>query len=180
MSKSEQTVEEVVEDDSPLTEEALAQHGDEMDSHKEEEKMESHDEEKMDSHEEEMDSHEEEEKMDEHEEEDMEAKLAELEKQLAERDEEISKLKEALMGHEEEMAEKEEAMSSKDSEITKLRAVVKGSEPIEATLESEDSYEPSKHALNDLIKQTAKDRNISEFTATLQLGREKPNLFKSI
>ena len=180
MGKQTQLNEEAIEDSVTLSEDKLAQHEEEMDSHEEEEKMESHEEEKMDSHEEEMDSLEEEEKMEEHEEEDKDAKLAELEKKLAEKDEEISKLKEELNGKEEKVAEKEESLSKLDAEVVELRALIKGSEPLESNSESNDIYEPTKEALNKLIKDTAKERGVSEFTATLQLGREKPNLFKTL
>ena len=102
--------------------------------------------------------------------EEKELKIKELEEKLAEKDEE--KLK-----REEEMKSKEKELSSLDKELKLLSSLIKGTEPVETALSQEnETWKPSR---DQMIKTFAKENNISEFTATLKLGRKHPELFNN-
>jgi hypothetical protein len=150
----------------------------------EDEKLEEH-EELEESKEEELEEHEEEEKLEDDVEE-LKSLLKDLEDKLKEKDEKISELEEKLAGHEEEekkMKEKEEELTTKLSasveEVTKLSSLIKGSTPVKLSAEDDTVWKPGQSQRAEIIKQFAKENNISEFTATLRLGKEKPELFKS-
>ena len=116
--------------------------------------------------------------------EDLKAKLAEHEEEMAKKDEAISK-------HEDEIAEKEEdpedhkeeeekmkaASAELSSKVLKLEKLIEGSDLIEGST-SEDLYEPSKANRAKIISEFAKEEGITEFAATLRLGKERPELFK--
>ena len=136
-----------------------------------------------------LEGHEDEEKLEEEEaqeeEESLEEKVASLEsvieslqEQLKEKDEEMSKLREQLEGHEEEEEEMKEKLSKVTEENSKLSTLIKGANPIEVSKQEDTTWSPSKSLKDQFIKDYAKENNISEFTATLRLGKEKPELFK--
>ena len=136
-----------------------------------------------------LEGHEDEEKLEEEEaqeeEESLEEKVASLEsvieslqEQLKEKEDEMSKLQEELAGHEEEEKEMKEKLSKVTEENSKLSALIKGANPIEVSKEDDSTWSPSKSLKDQFIKDYAKENNISEFTATLRLGKEKPELFK--
>ena len=137
----------------------------------------------LEGHEDELGGHDEEESL-----EDKLAKLEsllnELSEKLDEKDAKIAELEEQLGGHKEEekqMKEKEDKMeaelSSAKAEVSKLSALIKGTTPVEVSKE-EEVYQPSKSNRDRLIKEFASENKISEFSATLRLAKEKPELFK--
>lgn len=122
----------------------------------------------------------------------LEAEVESLKLQLEEAEGKIAELEEKLGGHDEEMKEKEEAadalradieerdtgLSALEAEVKKLKALISGSTPV-TTTEGEDEYVPSKSNRAKVIAEFAKERGISEFSATLQLGKERPELFNN-
>lgn len=103
--------------------------------------------------------------------EEMKAKLAEMEGEISEKDEEL--------------VEKATAEESLQAEATKLSVrvatlekLIEGSEMVAASTEADDLYEPSKSNRSKLISEFAKEKGISEFSATLRLSKERPELFK--
>jgi len=147
--------------------------------HEDEDKLEE-DEDKLEEDEEKLEEEEAQE-----EEESLEEKVASLEsvieslqEQLKEKDEEMSKLREQLEGHEEEEEKMKEKLSKVTEENSKLSALIKGANPIEVSKQDDATWSPSKSLKDQFIKDYAKENNISEFTATLRLGKEKPELFK--
>ena len=122
------------------------------------------------------------------------ASLAEENEKLKEENEslkeEMASLKEQLAGHEEEMAKlKEEIESSqvkaeedageimkKEARIAELSKLIEGSDPVQVP-EDEGDYIPSKVNRNKAIAEYAAKHGISEFTATLRLGKENPEIF---
>ena len=100
-------------------------------------------------------------------------------------------MKEKLGGHEEKMKEDEEAaaalrsdiaerdnaLEAKAVEIAKLKALIAGSSPVAS--DGDDEYIPSKSNRAKVIAEYAKDNGISEFSATLRLGKERPELFNN-
>jgi chromosome segregation ATPase len=116
--------------------------------------------------------------------EELKAKLAEHEEEMAEKDaaisehdDEMAKKDEELAGHkdeEEKMKAKAEELSSK---VVKLEKLIEGTELV-AGSKSDDVYEPSKANRSKIITEFAKEHGISEFSATLRLGKERPELFK--
>lgn len=146
----------------------------------------SDDEKEMDEHEDEMDEHEDE-------------KMAELQKALDEALAEIASLKEDVEAKEKELAEKDEKMaedeekmkavsdekesaSVKASELSvkveSLEKLIKGSGESFTRATDDETYSPSKESRAKIISEFAKENNISEFSATLRLGKERPELFK--
>lgn len=137
--------------------------------------------------------------------EDKETELEALKAELEERQKEIEDLKAKLEEHEEEMAKKDEAISEHEediakkdeeleaneeeeekikaesaelsSKVVKLEKLIEGSELVESST-SDDDYEPSKANRAKIISEFAKEKGITEFAATLRLGKEKPELFK--
>ena len=108
----------------------------------------------------------------------LESVIESLQEQLKEKEDEMSKLQEQLEGHEKEEEEMEAKLSKVTEENSKLSALIKGANPIEVSKEDDSTWSPSKSLKDQFIKDYAKENNISEFTATLRLGREKPELFK--
>lgn len=108
----------------------------------------------------------------------LESVIASLQDQLKEKDEEMSKLQEQLEGHEEEEEEMKEKLSKVTEENSKLSSLIKGANPVEVSKGDDSIWSPSKSTKDQFIKDYAKEKNISEFTATLRLGKEKPELFK--
>ena len=121
----------------------------------------------------------------------LEAEVESLKIQLEEALEEIKEMKEKLGGHEEKMKEDEEAaaalrsdiaerdnaLEAKAVEIAKLKALIAGSSPVAS--DGDDEYIPSKSNRAKVIAEYAKDNGISEFSATLRLGKERPELFNN-
>ena len=148
------------------------------------ESFDKHEEEEMGGHEDEEKLEEDEEKLEE-EEENLEDKVASLESviedlkaKLQEKEDEMSKLQEELEGHNKEEEEMKEKLSKVTEENSKLSALIKGANPIEVSKEDDSTWSPSKSLKDQFIRDYAKENNISEFTATLRLGKEKPELFK--
>ena len=134
-------------------------------------------------------------KLDEHSEEEtnMESLAEENEKLKEENEslkEEMASLKEQLAGHEEEMAKLKEELESnqvkaeedadeimkKEARIAELSKLIEGSDPVQFA-DGENDYTPSKVNRNKAIAEYAEEHGISEFTATLRLGKEKPEIF---
>ena len=72
------------------------------------------------------------------------------------------------------MKEKEAELSSK---VSKLEKLIEGTELVQAST-SDDVYEPSKANRAKIISEFAKENGISEFTATLRLAKDRPEIFK--
>jgi chromosome segregation ATPase len=115
--------------------------------------------------------------------EELKAKLKEDEEKMAELQAELDVHKEEEMKKDEELAEaasqlsaKNDEVSEKETRIIELQAIVKGSEAVKFSKDDGD-YSPSLSNRNQLIAQYAKDHKISEFSATLKLAKEKPEIF---
>ena len=103
---------------------------------------------------------------------------------LADALEEIEKLKESLKEKSDEFSASEESSASLVETAARLSAradalegLIEGSPTILAAKQTED-YEPSKSSRAPIISEYAKENKISEFSATLRLGKERPELFK--
>jgi len=114
--------------------------------------------------------------------EELKEKLQEEEEKMAELQSELDDQKEKEMKKDEEMTEASSQLSAKNNEISEkeqkiieLQAIVKGSEAVKFS-KQEDDYSPSVSRAQ-LISQYAKENGISEFSATLKLGKEKPEIF---
>ena len=101
--------------------------------------------------------------------EDLKSKLAEKDGDIASKDEEL-----------EEQGAKGEEMKTKASELSSkvvtLQKLIEGSELVQAPT-GDEVYEPSKSNRSKIISEFAKENKISEFSATLRLGKERPELF---
>jgi len=121
----------------------------------------------------------------------MEEQIEELEKDIASKLEEIEELKSKLEEKDEDLSEKgeeleeksdkeaemESKLSSLSSKLHTLEKLIEGSDLIEAPTGAE-VYEPSKASRAKVISEFAKENNISEFAATLRLGKDRPEIFK--
>ena len=120
----------------------------------------------------------------------LQAEIEGLKIQIEEIMKENEEMKEKLGGHEEEMKEKEEAASALradieerdngltalNAEVAKLKALISGSKAI--TTSDDAEYFPSKNSRAKIISEYAAENGISEFSATLRLGKERPEIFK--
>lgn len=121
-----------------------------------------------------------------------EDEMAELKKELEAAKEENASLQgkieateKELEGKDNEMkavSEEKEAVSATASELSvkveSLEKLINGSGESFAKASDDEEYSPSKASRSKLISEFAKENNISEFSATLQLGKERPELFK--
>jgi len=111
----------------------------------------------------------------------MEEQIGELEKDVASKLEEIEELKAKLEENEKEMSEEKEKMKTEasklSSKVATLEKLIEGSDLIQTSV-GDEVYEPSKANRAKVISDFAKDNNISEFSATLRLGKDRPELFK--
>lgn len=107
----------------------------------------------------------------------MKGEIEELKKKLAEHEEEMAKAAEATAEGEEQLEAARGELAKKEARILELRALIKGSDPVQFT-ESADDYTPSKVNRAKVIAEYAQEHGISEFAATLRLGKEKPEIFK--
>jgi len=102
--------------------------------------------------------------------EELKAKLEEKEGDLSEKDEEL-----------EEKSDKEKEMEAKlsslSSKLHTLEKLIEGSDLVDAPT-GDEVYEPSKASRSKVISEFAKKNNISEFAATLRLGKDRPEIFK--
>jgi len=106
------------------------------------------------------------------------AKLAEMEGEISEKDGELVEKSEELV----EQKAAEEKLQAEAIELSArvatLEKLIEGSDMVTASMETEDHYEPSKSNRSKVISEFAKEKGISEFSATLRLGKERPELFK--
>ena len=65
---------------------------------------------------------------------------------------------------------------TKSSKVVTLQKLIEGSELVQAPT-GDEVYEPSKSNRSKIISEFAKENKISEFSATLRLGKERPELF---
>jgi len=117
--------------------------------------------------------------------EDLKAKLAEKEEEISskeevviEKDEDIAKKDEELEVRKEEEEKMKAQTAELSSKILKLEKLIEGSELVEAST-GDEVYEPSKANRAKIISEFAKENGISEFSATLRLGKERPEIFKN-
>ena len=114
-------------------------------------------------------------------EEDEESSLEELKKEIASKLEEIAGLNSKLEEMEKEMSEDQEKMEAKasklSSKVATLEKLIEGSDLIQTSV-GDEVYEPSKANRSKVISEFAKENNISEFSATLRLGKDRPELFQ--
>ncbi len=106
----------------------------------------------------------------------MKADLDELKAKLAEQEEQMSKAEEASAESAEELETAKAELAKKEARILELKALIKGSDPVQFA-EGEDDYTPAKVNRAKVISDYAKEHNISEFAATLRLGKEQPEIF---
>jgi len=113
--------------------------------------------------------------------EDEESSLEELKKEIASKLEEIAGLNSKLEEMEKEMSEDQEKMEAKasklSSKVATLEKLIEGSDLIQTSV-GDEVYEPSKANRSKVISEFAKENNISEFAATLRLGKDRPELFQ--
>jgi hypothetical protein len=118
----------------------------------------------------------------------MEEQIEELEKDIASKLEEIEELKSKLEEKEEDLSEKGEELETKEEEmqaklsemsskIATLQKLIEGSDLVDAPA-GDEVYEPGKSSRAKVISEFAKENNISEFAATLRLGKDRPEIFK--
>jgi len=136
-------------------------------------------EEKMDKHSDEMDSH-------------YDDEMEKLQKELEDANEKIASLKDQIEAAEKELEEKDEAIKAESEEkeslsakaeelsvkVESLKKLIEGSGESFAKATDNEDYQPSRDNRSKIIAEFAKENNISEFSATLQLGKERPELFK--
>ena len=106
----------------------------------------------------------------------LKAGLEDLKGKMAEGEEEMSKLKEELESSQAKAEEDAGEMAAKEARIAELSKLIEGSDPVQFS-EGEADYTPSKVNRNKAIAEYAAEHGISEFTATLRLGKEKPEIF---
>jgi hypothetical protein len=118
--------------------------------------------------------------------------VAKLKKELEDAKEEIASLKEKIESTDKELEYKDEEMKTVSDEketvsitaselsvkVESLEKLIKGSGASFAKATDSEDYSPSKVSRSKIISQFAKENNISEFSATLQLGKERPELFQ--
>jgi len=118
----------------------------------------------------------------------MEEQIEELEKDIASKLEEIEELKSKLEEKDEDLSEKGEELETKEEEmqaklsemsskIATLQKLIEGSDLVDAPA-GDEVYEPGKSSRAKVISEFAKENNISEFAATLRLGKDRPEIFK--
>ena len=107
-----------------------------------------------------------------------------MESKLSEALEEIERLKKSIGEKELEVAASEESSASLSeaaaalsARVDTLESLIEGSPTILAA-KSTDDYVPSESSRAPIISEYAKQNKISEFSATLRLGKERPELFK--
>jgi DNA repair exonuclease SbcCD ATPase subunit len=106
----------------------------------------------------------------------LKAELEELKSKLAEGEEEMGKLNEEIESSQEKAEADAGELMAKEARIAELSKLIEGSDPVQFS-EGEGDYTPSKANRNKVIAEYAAEHGISEFTATLRLGKEKPELF---
>lgn len=110
-----------------------------------------------------------------------EDEVEELKKEIASKLEEIAGLNSKLEEMEKEMGEDQEKMEAKasklSSKVATLEKLIEGSDLVQASVGDKD-YEPSKANRSKIISEFAKENKISEFAATLRLGKDRPELFQ--
>lgn len=107
----------------------------------------------------------------------MKVEIEELKAKLAEDEEEMAKASEATAEGEEQLEAARSELAKKEARILELRALIKGSDPVQFA-EGADDYTPAKVNRAKVIAEYAQEHGISEFAATLRLGKEKPEIFK--
>jgi len=121
-----------------------------------------------------------------------EDEMAKLQKELEDAEEKIASLKDKIEATEKELEEKDEAMKAESEEkeslsvkaselsvkVESLEKLIEGSSHSFTKASNSEDYSPSKASRAKVISEFAKENNISEFSATLQLGKERPELFK--
>jgi hypothetical protein len=100
-----------------------------------------------------------------------------MESKLSDALEEIERLKKSLAEKDEDVELAEKSAVSLSARVDTLEGLIQGSPTILAAKQIED-YEPSKSSRAPIISEYAKKNKISEFSATLRLGKERPELFK--
>ena len=93
-----------------------------------------------------------------------------LKKSLEEKDEEYE-------ASEKTSASATEAAAALSARVDILEGLIEGSPTILAAKQSDD-YVPSESSRAPIISEYAKENKISEFSATLRLGKERPEIFK--
>lgn len=106
----------------------------------------------------------------------LKADLAEKEEELSSKEDDIAQKDEELEGHKEEEKKLEEQNIELSSKVSALQKLIEGSEIVPANVE-EEVYEPSKANRDKVIAEFARANSISEFAATLRLGKERPEIF---
>ena len=108
----------------------------------------------------------------------LKAELEELKAKLAESEDEMSNLNEEFKSSQAKAEEDAGEMMAKEARIAELSKLIEGSDPIQFS-EGGADYTPSKVNRNKLIAEYAAEHKVSEFTATIRLGRERPEIFKN-
>jgi len=106
----------------------------------------------------------------------LKAELEDLKGKMTEGEEEMSKLKEELGSSQAKAEEDAGEIMAKEARIAELSKLIEGSDPVHFS-EGAADYTPSKVNRNKVIAEYAAEHGISEFTATLRLGKEKPEIF---
>ena len=121
-----------------------------------------------------------------------EDEMAKLQKELEDAKEEIASLKEQIEATDKELEYKNEEMKAVSEEketvsvtaselsvkVESLEKLIEGSGESFAKATDSEDYSPSKASRSKIISEFANENNISEFSATLQLGKERPELFQ--
>ena len=106
------------------------------------------------------------------------AKLTEAEGKLTAKDAEIADTEKA---HADALAAKDGELNAKDKRIGELEEIVNGSEPLGGGSGEDEVTDPkktfSRKERGEVISTYAKEHGISEFAATVKLGKERPELW---
>jgi uncharacterized protein YukE len=107
----------------------------------------------------------------------LESNISEIEKEMEMKDEEVKEKAEEI----DSVINENQALSSRlndlESKVSSLKSIIEGSSFIEFSAE-DGVYQPSESNRSKVISEFAKENKISEFAATLRLGKERPELFK--
>ena len=155
-------------------EKEMEEHDDEVkaEEHDDEVKAEEHDEEKVEADE----HYDDEVKAEEH---DDEVKAEEEEHKAEEEEHKAEEEEEKMEEDEEEKASAKLSVENEllKQELIKLRGLVEGQDPVLNSTQDDSNWSP-RRTKDEAIKSFAKEKGISEFAATLELGRTRPELWK--
>lgn len=110
---------------------------------------------------------------------DIESKISDIKKEMAEKDEVIVKKDEEIEVVKDENLGLGAKLDELSAKVLSFESIIKGSKMVEVSSVEKEIYEPSKSSRSKIISEFATEKGISEFSATIRLGKERPELFTS-